>query len=857
MLSRAILFFFFTVAAPSLYGQFGDIDSLRQLLKKESSLPVLSDIHTELAISLYDQNVADAFREAIKAYELAVESNYQRGIKRALPFIGFKYFLDGDNAKAMELFRQSDAIDSKIDPITTGYTWILMANMLRIKAEYDSSEALLTKAIGVLENTSQQIYLAYAYKNLGLTKQSQYKLKDAEIYLKKSLEIRGGIKRRKIGVTDSYLALGSLEISRSNYLEAKKYFDAACESVDPKNQALQIQCAFNYGTVQYKIGNFEEALKQLFKAQGLLKDQTNTYKYAETLERIGDVYSEMDQQELALKYLYEALAGFEKLNAPSNVATTLSEIAWMYKSQLNFSVALDFLERSQRIRESIHDNHGLSNCFNIRGLIYFQQKKYAEALSEMNKSLELRRQIGHREGVADVLFNMALVFEEQGDLKRAKENHQEALRLEYEFSSDQGIGISLNAIGELLVKMRDYAGAEKYLLEANEKARKTGSKFLLRNNYKFFSDLYEEKGEFERALKYRKNYDEIKDSVYSLSNGTKIAEMQALYQLEKKNQELAFKEVQLNLQEDKLRQKNIIIVAITIGATLISILAFVIFRYFKNLRKANREITEQKEEIQAQSEELIEANETIGRINRSLETKVDDRTSELKQAYKELDTFFYRSSHDFRRPLTTFLGLAEVAKVTVRDANALELFDKVRETAIYLDKMLFKLQSISDLGAQQLVYKEVFLRELVNEVLDNFRDVISKKEIRVTVNIHVKTSFYSYPAMVKIIIENLVENAVHFCSEEDPTIDLKISIIDHELVIMVEDNGQGIAEEYQPRIFEMYFRANQHSKGNGLGLYIVKKATEKLSGHIHFTSKVNIGSSFSVYLPSAEVHTLI
>jgi signal transduction histidine kinase len=857
MLSRAILFFLLTIAAPRLYGQFGNIDSLRQLLKNESSLPVLSDIHTELAISLYDQNVVDAFREATQAYELAVEGNYQRGIKRALPFVGFKYFLDGNNARAMELFRQSDAIDSKIDPITTGYTWILMANILRIKAEYDSSEVLLAKAIGVLENTSQQIYLAYAYKNLGLTKQSQYKLKDAEIYLKKSLEIRRGIKRRKIGVTDSYLALGSLEISRSNYLEAKRYFDEACQSVDPKNQALQIHCAFNYGTVQYKIGNFEEALKQLFKANELLKDQTDTYKYAETLERIGDVYSEMDQQELALKYLYEALAGFEKLDAPTNVAATLSEIAWMYKSQLNFSVALDFLERSQRIRESIHDSYGLSNCFNIRGLIYFQQKKYAESLSEMNKSLELRRQLGHREGVADVLFNKSLVFEEQGDLKKAMENQLQALQLEYEFASDQGIGISLNGIGELLVKMRDYAGAEKYLRQANEKALKTGSKFLLRNNYKYFSDLYEQKGDFKLALKYRKSYDEIKDSVYSLSNGTKIAEMQALYQLEKKNQELALKEVQLKLQEDKLQQKNIIIISITFGAALISVLAFVIFRYLKNIRKANKEITEQKEEIQAQSEELVEANQTIGQINRSLETKVDERTSELKQAYKELDTFFYRSSHDFRRPLTTFLGLAEVAKVTVREANALELFDKVKETAIYLDKMLFKLQSISDLGAQQLVYKEVFLKELVNEVLDNFRDVISKKEIRVSVNINAKTSFYSYPAMVKIIIENLVENAVHFSRAHDPTIDLKITLVDNELVIVVDDNGQGIDKEYQPRIFEMYFRANQHSKGNGLGLYIVKKASEKLSGRIHFSSKLNDGSSFSVYLPSAEVHTIL
>jgi len=48
----------------------------------------------------------------------------------------------------------------------------------------------------------------------------------------------------------------------------------------------------------------------------------------------------------------------------------------------------------------------------------------------------------------------------------------------------------------------------------------------------------------------------------------------------------------------------------------------------------------------------------------------------LKQAYKELDTFFYRASHDFRRPITTFMGLAGVAKITVKDPVSLDLFRK-------------------------------------------------------------------------------------------------------------------------------------------------------------------------------------
>jgi len=63
------------------------------------------------------------------------------------------------------------------------------------------------------------------------------------------------------------------------------------------------------------------------------------------------------------------------------------------------------------------------------------------------------------------------------------------------------------------------------------------------------------------------------------------------------------------------------------------------------------------------------------------------------------------------------MGLAEVAKITIKDESALELFRKVDETARNLDKMLVKLQSISDVGSQELIFKEVLLREIFEMVL--------------------------------------------------------------------------------------------------------------------------------------------
>ncbi len=151
-----------------------------------------------------------------------------------------------------------------------------------------------------------------------------------------------------------------------------------------------------------------------------------------------------------------------------------------------------------------------------------------------------------------------------------------------------------------------------------------------------------------------------------------------------------------------------------------------------------------------------------------------------------------------------------------------------------------------------MVFKEVFLKELTDEVLDGFGNMLKQKKIAVKLDMQERTPLVSYPAMVKIIIENLVENAIHFAGTESPFIKIKALVSAETATIEVEDNGQGIMNEYQSRIFEMYFRANEHSKGNGLGLYIAKKAVEKLSGRIHFVSKHGAGTMFTVELANRK-----
>jgi len=147
------------------------------------------------------------------------------------------------------------------------------------------------------------------------------------------------------------------------------------------------------------------------------------------------------------------------------------------------------------------------------------------------------------------------------------------------------------------------------------------------------------------------------------------------------------------------------------------------------------------------------------------------------------------------------------------------------------------------------------LKEIFDNVCDAFNEQLVDKNIRTHSEINLTDTFFSYPAMIKIIIDNLVENAISFSTKHDPFIKLKVHQQADQVVMEVVDNGQGIEPQYHERIFEMYFRGNEQSKGNGLGLFIVKKSVEKLGGKVTLASEYMKGSTVTITLPINQQHS--
>lgn len=253
--------------------------------------------------------------------------------------------------------------------------------------------------------------------------------------------------------------------------------------------------------------------------------------------------------------------------------------------------------------------------------------------------------------------------------------------------------------------------------------------------------------------------------------------------------------------------------------------------------------------VEKQKKSLVRANDEVKRMNENLEYLVGERTQLLIEACHEMDVFLYRASHDLRAPICTILGLGNIAVQSPESTP--DLIRKISATAVKMDGMLKKLRMMSEVNHPSN-YASLGLMEKVHQVIDHFSDFIAEHHIEVVVDCQKDLTFHSYPHLVEIILYNLIDNALFFSSmrkDRTPRIVIMGSVENGQLSITVSDNGIGMDESVRAKLWDMFFVGNEHSQGNGLGLYIVLKTVQALNGKIEVQTEPGNYSRFSVTIP--------
>ncbi|MBL3654992.1 sensor histidine kinase [Fulvivirga sediminis] len=235
-------------------------------------------------------------------------------------------------------------------------------------------------------------------------------------------------------------------------------------------------------------------------------------------------------------------------------------------------------------------------------------------------------------------------------------------------------------------------------------------------------------------------------------------------------------------------------------------------------------------------------------------TETKSSLIELQKVNFELDSFIYHSSHDLRSPLRSILGLIDVFRLEKDEKIKLECISKIKSSVKRLDSLVIDLLSISRNDRVNDPHVSINFMVEINSSITSYYYTRDNEGLEIITNIHQPVEFFSDLTRIRVILNNLISNAIKYRSrhKEYSYVKVDVTVDEEKAIIEIEDNGEGIEASKMPHIFDMFYRATEKSEGSGLGLYIVKKVADKLNAEIKVRSEELEGTNFKFVIPNTK-----
>jgi len=493
----------------------------------------------------------------------------------------------------------------------------------------------------------------------------------------------------------------------------------------------------NIGFYYFNIGKSSEALVYYLKANDIFTQINYKKNQAIVLANIGYLFYSQNNYNKAIEYYFNSLIMATEVGDSSRAAKLLENIGTIYYERGNYSKALDLCLKSLKIHEKMNDKKGMAYVYGNIALIYDSQTNYGKSLEYYNKALEKSKEIGDKKGIASSMTNIGQLNSEMGNFKQAIDYLLSALTINTEIDYSDGISTCLVDIGDYYRQQKDYVEALDYYLKADNFniiskdkkaqanslgliadiyeaqglnsialksykqsigiAEELGLKELLKQNYLAISNVYAKMGNIKEAYEFHKKYSDIKDSIYNKESVNQIAEMQTKYETEQKEGEITLLKKESEVQTLKISRGSIMIYSIMGILVLIIILTFVIYKAYRNNKKANFILGKQNKEITLQKEQIMHSRTELEKEKQKSEILLQNILPfETAEELKHKGYASVRHYENVSIMFTDFVGFTKIAE----KLTPVELVSELNKFFIQFDDITgkYSLEKIKTIG---------------------------------------------------------------------------------------------------------------------------------------------------------------
>jgi two-component system, sensor histidine kinase len=547
-----------------------------------------------------------------------------------------------------------------------------------------------------------------------------------------------------------------------------------------------------------------------------------------------------------------------------------------------FEKSIICFRQSYEIRKDIGDKRGLAFILHNLGTVFFKLENYRQAEESFRESLLYRIEnndvqgaantnlalgelfvktglpdsaffylrkanstfsiLQHRKGVSDTYAKMGDLLFLQNKPLEALDELRKALSILIDISDRGGEGLVYHKMGEVYLKLGEFENANKYFELSLNISKELDLKQLTAESLFGLSLVKEKKGQIPQAFSLYKEYIKVKDWIKEEKYSASLAESLTLFEVDriesenyllKKDNEIK----QLNFERQRLLQ--VLLIALFLVLLFFGVALFYMYR---SILKANRKLTI---------------------LNSELETRISNRTFELREALKLAEeanhiknSVLSNISHEIRTPLNGILGFTSLL------TNEFDLSSDegryVREIRSSSDKLMNLLNDLIDISRAEsnklrVRYSHCSLQRKLNDVIDSFHDEIKLKGIKLITNIEKVPDVIADTENIYRIFSIVFSNAVKYTEKGSVSVALSYRLEESSVEVIMTDTGVGIDPEYLPYIFEPFQQESSGLsrlyQGAGLGLALAKRLISLMNGTIQVTSKKGAGTIVSLKFP--------
>lgn len=437
-------------------------------------------------------------------------------------------------------------------------------------------------------------------------------------------------KKRNPDSSLHFATLAVIQSSKLNYLKGNA------------NAHIQL------GILEKNKGNYRTSLSYYGEGERMAREISDSGLVALALNGKGIAHKKLGKYLEASRYYHEAAEIWEAQGKKSQVATAYNNLGNLARQTKDYQLALDYQIKGLKLRTEIEDSVGIAYSLHNMALVYDKIEKQDSAIYYLNKSIQLKRRLAQPSDLASSLMTLGGVYQGLEQYELAKNFIDEAYDLLSSNTNSDALVSVYQQYAEFYLDQYEFEKAESYGKKVLEIGEKNGAWGIQQAGFSILQQTYEGLGDYKRAYEYSMKVDAIEDSLFNENQLALIRDLEAQYELAKKEKEIAENKEKIgNLSSDNTRlnktksklegeneSKRKTLLWLSLFALVLAIA--IIWALISNHKRAKavQEIAQQKQLLQERNTEVERANKKIIRQNREIASQHKDIQDSIRYAEK-------------------------------------------------------------------------------------------------------------------------------------------------------------------------------------------------------------------------------